>query len=731
MKIRQLIRHLIDSLVIRQKVVLVALVASGVAVLLAFVAFVAYEAQSYRGSRLASLNAVARVIADNSTAALTFEDEQTAVHTLSALRSERHIVSACLHDELGRHFADYYHGDTSVHVCTRDVARVGGLGRDSVADFPILLNGQPIGQLFIRSEQIDLSERVLYYGAIFGVVTLAALAVAFLLASRLEQLISQPVLSLVSTAKRVTSQRDYGVRATYDGSDEVGLLAHSFNEMLDQIQARDRQLEAHRDELDAEVRRRTARLEEVVAKLKTEVQHRRQAEERFRYVAYHDVLTALPNRQLLRERLELAMRAARRERHRVALLFLDLDRFKQINDSFGHATGDGLLKHVAERLIGCVRGSDGVTRVGRPDDHLTVSRQGGDEFTVLLSRIGGIADVSRVATRILASLRDPFRVHGRELVVGASIGIAIFPDDGNDAEALLKHADAAMYHAKAGGRNDFAYFNESMRAVALQRVTLEQDLRRALDRGEFELCYQPQVSLRDNSIVGVEALLRWRRADGSLVLPGEFIAVAEETGLIVPIGDWVLRQACQQGMAWRAAGLPPIKIAVNVSNQQFRKGAFLKSARATLEATGFPPDRLEIEVTETSMLQDHDDVVHTLNELGAAGVGVALDDFGTGYSSLSSLRRLPFDALKIDQSFIEDLGQRSEANGIVSAIIAMAHSLGLSVVAEGVRSEDQLDFVKEQWCDAYQGYLFASAQTATNLAALLQRHTMALKPTGV
>lgn len=729
MNLRGRVRELIDRLVIRQKVVLVALSASGVAVFLAFVAFIAYEAQSYRASRVTSLNAVARVIADNSTAALTFEDAQTAAHTLSALRSERHIVSACLHDELGRHFADYYRGDGSVHVCTRDLARVGGLGRDVVDDFPILLNGQPIGQLFIRSEHIDLSARVLYYGAIFGVVTLASLAVAFLLASRLEQLISQPVLGLVATARRVTSQRDYGVRATYGGNDEVGLLTHSFNEMLDQIQARDRQLESHRDELEEEVKRRTARLEEVVEKLKNEVQHRRQAEERFRYVAYHDVLTALPNRQLLRERLELAMRAARRERHRVALLFLDLDRFKQINDSFGHATGDGLLKHVAERLMGCVRGSDGVTRGGRPDDHLTVSRQGGDEFTVLLSRINGIADVSRVATRILSSLREPFRVQGRELVIGASIGIAIFPDDGNDAEALLKHADAAMYHAKAAGRNDFAYFNESMRAIALQRVTLEQDLRRALDRNEFELCYQPQVSLRDHSIVGVEALIRWRRADGSLMLPGEFIPVAEETGLIVPIGEWVLRQACQQGKTWQEAGLPPVKVAVNVSNQQFRKGAFLKSARTALEETGFPPNRLEIEVTETSMLQDQDDVVHTLRELGEAGVGVALDDFGTGYSSLSSLRRLPFDALKIDQSFIEDLGQRSEANGIVSAIIAMAHSLGLSVVAEGVRSEDQLDFVREQWCDAYQGYLFSRALNAGGVAALLKRHTPVLKPT--
>jgi diguanylate cyclase (GGDEF)-like protein len=717
---------LVRRLPIRQKIVLVAVLASTVALLLTLVSFVAYELREYGTTRDHALQTVGRVIADNSTAAVAFDDARSAARTLAALHSEQHVVSACVHDVSGRHLGDYYR-DGSANVCTRDAGRVGGLGGDAIRELPIELEGQQIGTLYLRAERVDLAGRLAYYLSIFGVVSLASLALAVLFARRLEQLISQPILGLVEAARRV-SRRDYSVRAPQESSDEIGLLVRSFNRMLDAIQRRDRQLEAHRDKLDGEVRRRTARLEEVVDRLKSEVQQRKQAEERFRYVAYHDVLTALPNRQLLRERLELAMRTARRERHRVALLFLDLDRFKEINDSLGHAVGDTLLKQVAERLIGCVRGSDGVTRMGRPDDHSTVSRQGGDEFTVLLSRINGINDISRIASRVLTSLQEPFQLNGQEIVIGASIGIATFPDDGTDAETLLKHADAAMYYAKASGRNDFAFFNESMRAAALQRITLEHDLRRALDRQEFELCYQPQVSLPGQRIMGVEALLRWRRADGTYVLPGEFIPVAEDIGLIVPIGEWVLRRACEQGQAWQAAGLPPIKIAVNVSSRQFRKGAFLTAALDVLDSIGFAPRRLEIEVTESSMLQDEDDVFETLQQLGAQGVGIALDDFGTGYSSLSSLRRLPFDSLKIDRSFIEDLGVRPEASSIVSAIIAMSHSLGLTVIAEGVRSREQLDFIREHRCDAYQGHLFATPQPAPNIARLLEGRAAAPVP---
>ncbi|MFN8059294.1 MAG: EAL domain-containing protein [Vicinamibacterales bacterium] len=718
MTLRMAISELVRRLPIRQKIVFVAILSSTVALLLTLASFVAYELHEYGSTRSQALQTVARVIADNSTAALSFDDPRAASRTLVALRSESHVVSACLHDEQDRHFADYYR-DGDAHVCTRETARLGGLGGDALQPVPITLDGQQIGTLYLRFEQIDIAARLFYYVTIFGFVSLTSLALAFLLARRLEKVISQPILGLVETARRV-SRRDYTVRAPQESSDEIGLLVKSFNRMLDAIQRRDRQLEAHRDKLDGEVRRRTARLEEVVDRLRTEVQHRKQAEERFRYVAYHDVLTALPNRQLLRERLELAMRTARRERHRVALLFLDLDRFKEINDSFGHAMGDTLLKHVADRLVGCVRGSDGVTRVERSDEQSTVSRQGGDEFTVLLSRIAGISDISRIANRVLASLREPFQLGSHEIVVGASIGIAIFPDDGVDAETLLKHADAAMYHAKAAGRNDFAFFNESMRAAALQRITLERDLRHALERQEFELCYQPQVSLRDNRIIGVEALLRWRLEDGRHRLPGDFIPAAEETGLIVPIGEWVLRRACEQGREWQAMGLPPVKIAVNVSSRQFRKGAFFEAARAILDETGFPPHLLELEVTESSMLQDEDDVVRTLNKLGEIGVGIALDDFGTGYSSLSSLRRLPFDSLKIDQSFIEDLGVRTEAKSIVSAIIAMSHNLGLTVVAEGVRSESQRDFVRDQLCDVYQGNFFATAEPASRIVTLLE-----------
>jgi diguanylate cyclase (GGDEF)-like protein len=548
--------------------------------------------------------------------------------------------------------------------------------------------------------------------------------ITYWLASRLQHFISAPILRLVETSRRVSSTKDYSLRAAEAGEDEVGLLVSAYNEMLEQIQVRDRALEETQSRLDETIQTRTAELVTAVADLRGEISQRKIAEERIRYMAYFDNLTGLPNRQYLSERLDEALREARRDDSLLALLFIDLDHFKEINDSFGHSTGDMLLGSVAQRLTECVRSSDDVTTLNsetRDETVLhTVSRQGGDEFTILLTQVANSFDACRVATRILTAMKEPFSLNRRDVVVGASIGIAVFPHDGDDTDVLLKHADTAMYHAKKSGRNDYACFSESMKEEALRKLTLEGDLRKAIERKEFELYYQPKIDSQTDRVCGLEVLIRWRHPERGMVSPVEFIPVAEETGLIVPIGEWVLRVACSQTRTWHNSGVHNLPISVNVSSRQFRKNALMETVTEILAESGMAPRQLELEVTETTMLQDEDEAVTALLRLKELGIQVALDDFGTGYSSLSYVRRLPLDTIKIDRSFVKELGQDSESASIVTAIIAMAHSLGLRVVAEGVETEQQADFLRSQGCEELQGFLYSEPVPAAAIPALLK-----------
>jgi diguanylate cyclase (GGDEF)-like protein/PAS domain S-box-containing protein len=464
-----------------------------------------------------------------------------------------------------------------------------------------------------------------------------------------------------------------------------------------------------RDELEVRVQERTAELAGANRLLQAEIVERRQAEARVHHMAYHDALTGLPNRALLSERLDRAMLAARRDGRKLAVMFIDLDRFKTINDSLGHLTGDHLLKEVANRLCRVVRAVD------------TVARLGGDEFVVLVPGVRAAEECALVGEKIIAALAEPVRFEGRSLHISPSIGICLCPDDGEDVETLMRKADAAMYHAKASGRNNYQFFAERMNVAAARHFELETSLRGALEREEFTLFYQPIVATKDGAVKAMEVLLRWRRPGHGLVAPDDFIPMLEENGLIVPVGEWVIRAACEQSVAWRRAGLPPVPLAVNLSARQFMHRGLIESIRRIVSDTGIDPALLEFEITETALMQHGSQTLETLEQISSMGIRLSIDDFGTGYSSLAYLKRFPVHKIKIDRAFVRDLESSGEDRAIVAAIMALAGSLQLSVVAEGVETEAQLALLRSHGCEFAQGYLFAKPAAAAETEPLLGR----------
>jgi diguanylate cyclase (GGDEF)-like protein/PAS domain S-box-containing protein len=438
-----------------------------------------------------------------------------------------------------------------------------------------------------------------------------------------------------------------------------------------------------------------------------DISDRKRSEEQITYIAYHDTITDLPNRHFLKDRLQQALASAKQHKRVVAVLFLDLDNFKRINDTFGHDVGDNLLKSVADRLAKYVRKSDTIARIDTEESHTTVARLGGDEFTLLLTEISNIQSASKVAQRILDLFRHPFIVGNNEMFITTSIGISLYPDDGEDVDTLLKNADRAMYYAKDQGRNNFQFYTESMNIVTIERIAMENSLRKALDRKELQVYYQPQLDISSGKIIGAEALLRWLHEEKGLLPPSTFIPMAEETGLIVPIGEWVLRTACAQNKAWQDAGFAPIYVTVNISSAQFKQKTFLETVARLLNDTGLEPKYLELELTESILIESTEMAIITLNELKNMGIRLSIDDFGTGYSSLSYLKKFPIDILKIDRSFVRNLSTDPDDRAIINAIIAMAHTLNLKVIAEGVENEQQLAFLHEQGSDGIQGYIFS------------------------
>ncbi|MDD5249564.1 MAG: EAL domain-containing protein [Rhodocyclaceae bacterium] len=467
-----------------------------------------------------------------------------------------------------------------------------------------------------------------------------------------------------------------------------------FEDITERRQAQE-DLMRTRDELEVRVVERTAELATANAQLQGEIFERMQAEQRIWHVAHHDALTGLPNRALLLDRLGQGLMQAARYDSRVAVLFLDLDRFKSVNDTLGHHIGDELLKHVADRLRAVVRAVD------------TVSRLGGDEFVIVLQEIAGPDDATLVAEKILNALACALCIDGHELRATPSIGISIYPEDGADVYALMKNADTAMYHAKDQGRNNFQFFTPRMNTEAERFFKLEHRLRGAIDGGQLRLHYQPLVDLHGKVVCGMEALVRWQDPEQGMIAPGEFIPIAEETGLILPLGAWVLAEALQQNRRWQEAGRPLLPVSVNLSPRQFRQADLVDTVRAILADTGQPAALLELEITESTLMHDMDETLAKLEALSRMGVRLAIDDFGTGYSSLAYLKRFPVDKLKIDQSFVRDLTTDKDDAAIVAAIVGLARSLAIDVLAEGVESDAQLAVLTGLGCGKFQGYYFS------------------------
>jgi diguanylate cyclase (GGDEF)-like protein/PAS domain S-box-containing protein len=447
----------------------------------------------------------------------------------------------------------------------------------------------------------------------------------------------------------------------------------------------------------------------VVFSIARDISERKKAEETIRRQAYHDALTGLPNRMLFKDRLTEAILHARRHDRMLGLLFLDLDRFKNINDTLGHIVGDRLLQGVAERLGSCLQEED------------IIARLGGDEFTVLLPQINRLEDAVKTAQRILEALKAPFRFDGHDLHINASIGIALYPSDGEDAEVLLRNADTALYRAKEKGRNTYQLYSPLMNATAFERLVMENSLRRALERGEFVIYFQPLLSIKTGNVVGMEALLRWQHPELGLVYPEEFIPLAEETGIILALGEWTLRAACRQNKLWQEAGLPRLRTSVNLSGRQLQQDGLAAMVARVLEETRLEPQYLELEVTESVAMQNADTTIQVLKDLRSMGIHISLDDFGTGYSSLSYLKRLPLNTLKIDQSFVRDMTTDAHDAAIATTVIILGHNLQLSVTAEGVENQEQLDFLRDQQCDKIQGYLFSQPLPADEFQEFIKQ----------
>lgn len=570
---------------------------------------------------------------------------------------------------------------------------------------------------------LSLSPRslLLEVGPWLSVITLGSLLFALLgifMSVVLTRRITSPLAKLASVADKLASGELEQSPVQVRGSGEIEEIAKIINGVVAGLSQYKSRMEVDHQLLSMKVEERTSQLSRRNEELNQAVQQVTRTKNRLRQLAYYDSLTSLPNRRLFTEQLSLLLRLSQRNKQKLALLFLDLDNFKRINDSLGHSAGDLLLREVGLRLSNSVRDSDVVAHYVDGGGKIDVSRLGGDEFTVVLNQVDCVESAGLVAERLMAALMQPMMIEGHELVITPSIGIALAPDHADDVEGLLRCADTAMYHAKAVGKSGYLVYDSQMDAAGIDRLTLETDLRRAIERNELVLHYQPQVDTNTGGVVGAEALLRWQHPEQGLIPPFRFIPLAEEMGLIGELGDWAIRAACHELIRLESKGLRLPKVAVNVSAMQFTP-SFIRRVKQILEETGVDPSKLELELTEGVVMGDTSASVRALGELREMGVSLSIDDFGTGYSSLSYLSRFPLDELKIDRSFVIAADKSEQDASLVVAIIAMAKGLGLKVVAEGVETPEQYHFITSSGAQVIQGYLFSKPVPAEELEALL------------
>ncbi len=539
--------------------------------------------------------------------------------------------------------------------------------------------------------------------------------------------ILQPIARLTRITNRIALGELYAELDVPVKTSEVGQLMESIEVMANNLKTT---TVSWNDLIESQerLRERTKELTRLNEKLETEMSQRQNAEKRINHMAYHDSLTGLPNRYLFNDRLHMCIADVERNQTSAAVLLVGIDDIKRINDTLGHNEGDLLLQEVAEKITGCIRAVDSVTCQEIYDvEESTVARLGGDEFTILLTALKDSQDMVKVARRIMESVSKPFCLGENEIFITVSIGIAICPDDGKDAEQIMKNVDVALFHAKKQGKNNFQFYKGHMNGIAHKQLQMESDLRKAIRKNEMHLYYQPRVDAITGNVIAAEALARWKKSEG-MVSPGEFIPVAEESGLIVPIGEWILRTACVQYMEWQEAGIPAESISVNISVKQFLQEDFISTVSNALKDTGMKPQCLELEITENILMQNAGKTISMLNELKAMGIKLAMDDFGTGYSSFNYLIQFPLDVIKIDMSFIRDITERADHAAIVKAIIIMAHSLHLSVVAEGVETKSQLEILKEFGCDEIQGYYYSPPLPTAEFAKYYEESGQKPKP---
>ncbi len=550
---------------------------------------------------------------------------------------------------------------------------------------------------------------------VFVILVLAS----FFLSYHLYKAITRPIEELTSIAEGF-NRGDLNILMDESRNNEFGKLAMHFNRSTSKLNQTTKILKGRTKELQDS----TEELLKTNNKLTDEIAERKLAEKRISHLAYHDSLTDLPNRYLFQDRLSMSIANTKNRQKKLAVLFLDIDDFKRINDTFGHSTGDLLLKEIVDKIKSCIRVTDSASRQAQLDtNHVTAARFGGDEFIILLPDIQGPGDAVRVVRRLFAALARPIRLATSEVFITMSVGISISPDDGTDAEQILKNADTALYHAKEAGKNTFKFYQGFMNGIIRKHLRIERGLRKAIDRNEMLVYYQPRIDVKTGDIVSMEALSRWRQTDKKIVPPGEFIPVAEDTGLIIPLGEWILRTACTQNKAWQISGHPPVSISVNISAKQFLHERFLQTITDALTYSSLDPQYLELEITENILMKYAKKTINILRKLKDMGIRLAMDDFGTGYSSFNYLIRFPLDVVKIDISFIENITDKPDHAAIVKAIISMAHSLNLKVVAEGVETVQQLDILREFGCDEIQGFLYSRPVTAEEFIKLFKRST--------